>query len=197
MQALVAIAIGALDTCNVPHMPPSQQSLDEAALNARARIMEEYDEWDQANEEGGDGGEAVKLVSSAQFRENTEFRRGIDKARKAEKKTLQQAYQRDHRPSHGGEYTNNTKTTGSQKGEIKYHDANKKLVQVLKSKDSRETRATVGSKGTGVLPHVRGLTMAESKTTFSNPIEASNNNAPHLSKRLAERLLVLDDDCEM
>lgn len=192
MQVFLAISLAALDSRNKPHLAPTEQALDEAASEAKARIMEKNDEWEQANEEGGDGGEAVRIVSSVQLRENDEFRKGMNNARKAEEKALQRAYQQDRRPRYGAS-TRGQNSTNKTTGEIKYHDANDALWQEMKSKDSQDIpREEIGSKDTNVMPHLRGR-----KISSANSIGRSDVKAPALSKRLAERLIILDTDCEM
>jgi len=57
LEAFIGISFVAL---GVTHEPtPNLEQLDTAAADAQARLVEEIEEWEIADEEGGDGGEAV------------------------------------------------------------------------------------------------------------------------------------------
>lgn len=57
MEAFIGISIAALGV--TPEPTPNLEQLDAAAADAQARLIEEIEEWEIADEEGGDGGEAV------------------------------------------------------------------------------------------------------------------------------------------
>jgi hypothetical protein len=57
MEALIGISFAALGLTHEP--TPNLEQLDAAAADAQARLIEEIEEWEIADEEGGDGGEAV------------------------------------------------------------------------------------------------------------------------------------------
>ena len=86
MQALLGTCIESLSPNNGPPSEPSTEELDEAAATARERIKEENEEWNVADEEGGDGGDPVALLPAAEAIANAEFDRAMKKGRKADER---------------------------------------------------------------------------------------------------------------
>ncbi|KAK4693160.1 hypothetical protein P7C71_g4189, partial [Lecanoromycetidae sp. Uapishka_2] len=84
MEALIGISFTSLTITHAP--APNREHLDAAAAEAQARIIEDTEEWEIADEEGGDGGEAVKLSSIEKMRADKEFEQGMRRAEKAEEK---------------------------------------------------------------------------------------------------------------
>ena len=112
-------------------------------------MLEETEEWEIAEEEGGDGGSAVKLLPAAEMHEARTLQQGLNRATKAEDK-LNRNYargvarnrQRDHR---GGKGTNGydeeypaLKPSIERKGEIKYHAANEKRMREKAAQESAD-----------------------------------------------------------
>ncbi|KAL9640578.1 MAG: hypothetical protein Q9164_000185 [Protoblastenia rupestris] len=85
-QALIAIALAARDPTNAPPRVPSQTQLKDAAEEAKLRIKEEHDDWQAADEEGGDGGEAIHLLPAAEMQDRMEFESAMRKGRKADER---------------------------------------------------------------------------------------------------------------
>ena len=61
MQALIGIAIAALEPVEEASTSAPINPLNEAALEAHQRLVEQEEEWAKADTEGGDGGEAVTI----------------------------------------------------------------------------------------------------------------------------------------
>ena len=145
MEALIGISFKALTY--EPPKAPDPERLSAAAAEAQSRVLEETEEWEIADEEGGDGGSAVKLLPAAEMHEARAFQQGLNRATKAEDK-LNRNYargmarnrQRDHR---GGKGTNRydeeypaLKPSIERKGEIKYHAANEKRMREKAAQES-------------------------------------------------------------
>ena len=120
-----------------PPKAPDPERLSAAAADAQARLIEDTEEWEIADEEGGDGGSAIKLLPAAEMTQARAFQQGLKRAVKAEE-GFNRNYTRDNaaarqRHRQGGNGTTgydegyrSPKTGGERKGEIKYHAANEK-----------------------------------------------------------------------
>ena len=82
-QALIGICLDARNTRNKPPCQPAEEQLDKAAMEARARLIEESAEWEAAEEESGRGGAAVALLPAA----DREFESALAKGRKADQQS--------------------------------------------------------------------------------------------------------------
>lgn len=129
-----------------PPKAPDPERLSAAAAEAQARLIEDTEEWEIANEEGGDGGSAVKLLPAAEMAQARAFQQGLKRAVKAEEgfnrnNTRHNATTRpNHRQSSKGTTGNDEgyhppKTGGERKGEIKYHAANEKKMREKAAQD--------------------------------------------------------------
>ena len=128
-----------------PPKAPDPERLSAAAADAQARLIEDTEEWEIADEEGGDGGSAVKLLPAAEMAEAHAFQKGLRRAVKAEE--VKRNYTRDNaiaRQKHrqGGKGTTehdngyrSPKAGGERKGEIKYHAANEKKMREKAAQD--------------------------------------------------------------
>ena len=90
MEALIGLSFGALT--NTPKPTPEPEKLDAAAAEAQARLIEETEEWQIADEEGGDGGPAIPLPSVSKMKEQQSFAAGMRRASKAEEKVYRKSY---------------------------------------------------------------------------------------------------------
>ena len=127
---------------------PDPERLSAAAADAQARVIEDTEEWEIADEEGGDGGAAVKLLPAAEMAQNRAFQQGLNRAAKAEDRANRnyakndtRNKQRDNRQS--GKRTNGydagystLKPSIERKGEIKYHAANEKKMREKAAQES-------------------------------------------------------------
>ena len=86
MQAFIAIALAALSTTNEQSTVPTPEQLDEAASKAQSRLKDEMAEWEAAIEEGGDGGDPIKILPAIQAVALQEFERGMRRGQQADKK---------------------------------------------------------------------------------------------------------------
>ena len=120
---------------------PNPEQLSAAAAEAKARIIEDIEEWEIADEEGGDGGPAVKLLPAAEMAQARAFQQGLNRAVKAEEKlnrihARSNARNRQRGDCRGGKGTNEyskdypaLKPSIERKGKIKYHAANEKTMR--------------------------------------------------------------------
>ena len=144
MEALIGICFKALTY--EPPKAPDPERLSAAAAEAQARLIEDTEEWEIANEEGGDGGSAVKLLPAAEMAQARAFQQGLKRAVKAEEgfnriNTRDNATaKKNHRQ--GGKGTASydegycpPKSGGERKGEIKYHAANEKKMREKAAQD--------------------------------------------------------------
>lgn len=119
---------------------PDPERLSAAAAEAQARLIEETEEWEIADEECGDGGSAVKLLPAAEMAQARAFQQGLNRAVKAEEK-FNRNYGRSGpkytwRDRHSGNGTNrydenypSLKPSVERKGEITFHAANEKKMR--------------------------------------------------------------------
>ena len=126
---------------------PDPERLSAAAAEAQARVIEDTEEWEIADEEGGDGGSAVKLLPAAQMAQAHAFQQGLNRAVKAEERSNRNYARTDARARQRGGHRggNGTdryveghpelKPSIERKGEIKYHTANEKR---MREKAARE-----------------------------------------------------------
>ena len=136
MEALIGISFKAL-TYEHPEAPDPER-LSAAAAEAQARVIEEVEEWEIADEEGGDGGSAVKLLPAAEMAQARAFQQGLNRALKAEDKQNRNYARSDARIRQRGDHRGGKGTNGhdadypalkpsiERKGEIKYHAINEK-----------------------------------------------------------------------
>ena len=127
---------------------PDPERLSNVAAEAQARIIEDAEEWEIADEEGGDGGSAVKLLPAAEMAQARAFQQGLNRAVKAEEKYNRnymrgEARNRQRGDRCGGKGTNGhdegypaLKPSVERKGEIKYHTANEKKMREKAAQDS-------------------------------------------------------------
>lgn len=139
MEALIGISFKAL-TYEHPEAPDPER-LSAAAAEAHARVIEETEEWEIADEEGGDGGSAVKLLPAAEMAQARAFQQGLNRAVKAEDKSNRNYARSDARNRQRGDHRGGKGTNGYDehypalkpsiegKGEIKYHAANEKKMR--------------------------------------------------------------------
>ena len=143
MEALIGLSFAALTA--TPKTIPQQEELDAAAEEAQARLIEDIEEWEIADEEGGDGGPAVAL---SEKKENPTFDQGIHRGQKAGEKKLSNNWNNGIGSSAYGEAFPSLKESIEKQGVIKYHDANEKKVREI---------ADTSNKGKDyVPPHLRG-----------------------------------------
>ena len=124
---MIGIAFAAL---NVNHEPaPDPERLDQAAAEAQARVIEEIEEWEIADEEGGDGGEAVRLLSHEEMIDKRTFDQGMKKAYRAEDRR-EKNYARNARGgAKDGAFKNGRTNEGLR--EINFHTANEQTLRKL------------------------------------------------------------------
>ena len=135
LETLIGISFKAL---NYEHPEaPDLERLSAAAAEAQARIIEEVEEWEIADE-GGDGGSAVKLLPAAEMAQARAFQQGLNRALKAEDKQNRNYARADARNRQRGDHRGGKGTNGhdegypalkpsiERKGEIKYHAVNEK-----------------------------------------------------------------------
>lgn len=119
---------------------PDPERLSAAAAEAQARLIEETEEWEIADEEGGDGGSAVKLLPAAEMAQARAFQQGLNRAMKAEEKSNRNYGRSSTKPTwrdrHSGKGTKgydanypSLKPSVEGEGEIKYHAANEKKMR--------------------------------------------------------------------
>ena len=123
-----------------PPKAPDPERLSAAAADAQARLIEDSEEWEIANEEGGDGGSAVKLLPAAEMAQARAFQQGLRRAVKAEE-SFNHKYTRGNATARRGHRQGGKGTTRydegysspenavESKGEIKYHAANEKKMR--------------------------------------------------------------------
>ena len=149
MEALIGLSFAAL-TAN-PKAIPQQEELDAAAAEARARLIDDIEEWEIADEEGGDGGAAIPLHSLNEMKQKQAFDQGMRRGQKAEER-MEKIYSNDWKKGLGssayGEAFPSLKDSVERKGEIKLHAANEKTMKEM---------VDTTNKGDGyVPPHLRG-----------------------------------------
>lgn len=139
MEALIGICFKAL-SYEHPEAPDPER-LSAAAAEAQARLIEDTEEWEIADEEGGDGGSAVKLLPAAEMAQARAFQQGINRAVKAEEKFNRNYARSDGRSRQRGDRRGGRGTNGydeyypapkprfERKGEIKDHAANEKKMR--------------------------------------------------------------------
>ena len=148
MEALIGICFKAL-TYEHPEAPDPER-LSAAVAEAQARVIEETEEWEIADEEGGDGGSAVKLLPAAEMAQARAFQQGLNRAIKAEDKSnrnyarsdarnRQRGDRRGGKGTHGHDENSSALKPGiERKGEIKYHAANEKKMREKAAQDLDE-----------------------------------------------------------
>ena len=145
MEALIGICFKAL---SYEHpQAPDPERLSAAAAEAQARLIEDSEEWEIADEEGGDGGSAVKLLPAAEMAQARAFQQGINRAVKAEEKFNRNYARSDARSRQRGDRRGGRGTKGydeyhpapkpsiERKGEIKYHAANEQKMREKAAQD--------------------------------------------------------------
>ena len=149
MEALIGLSFAAL-TAN-PKAIPQQQESDAAAAEAQARLIDDIEEWEIADEEGGDGGAAVPLPGLSETNQKQMFEQGMKRGQKADERA-EKKYSIDQlKDFDSGAYSEafpSLKESVEKKGEIKFHAANEKKMKEM-------TDAT--NNGVDyVPPHLRG-----------------------------------------
>ena len=176
LQALVGIAIAALDPAKKAPASVPIELLDEAALEARQGLTDETAEWANADEEGGDGGEAVSISQS-------EFDQSMSKGRKADERALKKNQNRSRR-SKGYETSAAQNVSGWEDGQD----------------GARRQKENITTKPAGyILPHMRGIsTTVESEPKPQPSGQAIDtkpkNKLPPLSQQMQKRLVIMDDE---
>lgn len=140
VEALIGISVKAL-TYEHPEAPDPER-LSAAAAEAQARIIQDVEEWEIADEEGGDGGSAVKLLPGAEMAQARAFQQGLNRALKAEDKQTQKHARSDARNRQRGDHRGGKGTTNGhdedypalkpsieRKDEIKHHAANEQKMR--------------------------------------------------------------------
>ena len=129
-----------------PPKAPDPERLSAAAADAQARLIEDIEEWEIADEEGGDGGSAVKLLPAAEMAHAHAFQQGLRRAVKAEE-GFNRKYTRDNATAREKHRQGGKGTTGydegygspriavERKGEIKHHAANEKKMREKAAQD--------------------------------------------------------------
>lgn len=167
MQALIGITIAALDSAKVASANAPAQHLDEISVEVRERLEVEKGEWADADEDGGDGGEAISISRS-------EFDQLLSKGRKAEERAIQKEWNRSHRRRGG------TAFKSSQAAIRKDAD-----------KDTTDQRHNASAKPVGYIPpHLRGLT----KFPKSSPQMQQSEVSGPVSEQMQKRLVIMDDE---
>ena len=143
MEALIGLSFAALTTA--PKAIPYQEELDAAAAEAQNRLIDDIEEWDIADEQGGDGGDPNPLGVT---KENKVFDQGMRHGKKAEEKKYSNKGKNGFGSPAYGEAFPSLQDSVGRKGEIKSHAANiKKMEQMADGKHN----------GAGyVPPHLRG-----------------------------------------
>lgn len=192
LEALIGISLKAL-TYEHPEAPDPER-LSAAAAEAQARVIEETEEWEIADEEGGDGGPAVRLLPAAEMAEARAFQQGLNRAVKAEDKSNRnharsdaRNRQRGYRPGGKGTqgYDENyptLKPSVERKGEIKYHAANEKKMKEKAAQDYDEDGwGWIGENDGNAVGQTDGADEQNSNTKIPDVITASQNGntTPH------------------
>ncbi len=132
MEALIGLSFAALTA--TPKAVPQQKELDAAAAEAQARLIDDIEEWEIADEEGGDGGAAIPLPSLGEMKEQQTFDQGMRRGQKAEERA-EKKYSNDKKKGLGsgtyGEAFPSLKDSVEKKGEIKFHAANEKKMKEM------------------------------------------------------------------
>ena len=142
MEALIGLSFGALTT--TPKTIPQQEELDAAAEEAKARLVEDIEEWEIADEEGGDGGAAVPFSGK---KESPTFDQGINRGQKAEENECSNDRKNGFGSSAYGEAFPSLKESIEKQGVIKFHDANENKI--------RDMADTLNTGRDYVPPHLR------------------------------------------
>ena len=112
---------------NTRHDPaPNIEQLDTAAAEAQARLIEDIEDWEIADEEGGDGGAAVKIPSYEDMIEKRTNDQTMRRANRAEDRQAKDRAWNAAGSSGRNRPSSSLKPTGQGKGEIKFHAANEK-----------------------------------------------------------------------
>ena len=82
MEALVGICFAAVTATAKTF--PDQSKVEAAVAEAQARLIEDFEEWEIANEEGRDGGAAIPLSSISEIRGEQTFEQSMRYGQKAE-----------------------------------------------------------------------------------------------------------------
>lgn len=201
--ALIGICVASLSTTHAP--TPTLDHLEAAAAEAQARLIEETEEWEIADEEGGDGGEAVKLPSINQMHADKSFEQGMRRADKADEKNQRRGrgggggYGGGYGGSHGGRgggrggYAGNSQNdfpslqpSRGGPGVTQFHSANEGRGREMVARDRQQGNYTP--------PHLRGGGNDGARGS-KNGSEASKKeeNVP-LPEQMKNRLKILDDD---
>lgn len=184
--ALIGISFASLTVIHAP--APDLEQLDTAAAEAQARLIEDTEEWEIADEEGGDGGEAVKLPSIDQMRSDKVFEQGMRRADKVEEKSRRGrgGGGGSGRGGYGGRGGGSSSQNGfpplqpsrGGPGVTQFHNQNKKR--------QREKAPNGGQQKGFVAPHQRG----GGKQIVKGP---KKEDVP-LPEQMKNRLKILEDE---
>lgn len=166
------------------HKPtPDLEHLNAAAAEAEARLIEEVEEWEIADEEGGDGGEPVKLPGYQQMMENRSFDQGMRRAQKAEDKKTEKRAKDNLRGGRGGGRGCNYDRSNNFPPFRPFVESNG-ATNEQKMRDKSLSGEAPFSAKSAISPHPRGASHSSSKTRATTKPD----------KKIMERLAALDDD---
>lgn len=176
LQALIGIALAALDPAKKAPASPLAELLDEAALEARQKLTEEYQEWADADEEGDDGGDAVKILQ-------LEVELSLSKERKKKEKASQKNWNQSQQTTGGKTFERPTTAVKE-----KDYGGEMKQQEIAATKPAQQTP-----------PHLRGLSMPVESRSKSLEAEGINKTKPKvalpkLSQQMQKRLVIMDDE---
>lgn len=196
MEALIGISFAALTAA--PKAIPKQEELDAAAEEAQARLIDDIEEWEIADEEGGDGGAAIPLGNT---NGKQTFEQGMRSGQKAEEKTYTNDWNKGFGSSAYSEAFPSLKETIERQGVIKFHNANEKRLKEMADATNKWQDY--------VPPHLRGGGEQDRKATrvwkegdvieFGKDKEEGGVKLPEkkkLSQKTKKRLAELEVDEE-
>lgn len=205
LQALIGISLAALSPSTKPSTIPDPARLDEAARDARDRIVEETEEWEMADEEMADGGVAVKLLKPSERGYDPAFQASLRRAAKVEEEALMKRHGEKgfNRRGRGGGVARagkNGQSTGV--GEVKFHAANEAMVRRMakhgEQKGSYKTKKNEGwpsnTQNSDPL-HLSGSIKheVEAKSIGLDSVSSVTKETVPLSEKMAQRLKIIDD----
>ena len=193
LQSLIGISIGALGSTHKPM--PEPEKLDDAARDARDRVLEEAEEWEIADEDGGDGGEAVRVLSPGQAAYKKRFEKGMANGRKADEKAAMRRIKEKNAVKNDwvrqASMGINRSAEREPKGEIKFHTANEAAAKRRAAEEEEDTSQAKQESQT--TPHLCPKLEADT-TTNRNHAEENGSEIPTLSDRMVARLTSLMDE---
>ena len=179
MQSLIGISLAAINSATKGHNSVSDTQLDEAAMEAKARLQEDKEEWANADEEGGDGGPPVSV-------QQAEFNQAMSKGRRADEKQLQKLWNQSRAVKGGKKCGNASQPTAGSGRNYGY--------------DRATQQKEFAAQPAGCLPpYLRGMAKpveSESKTQHRDGAENGVPKValPPLSQQMQKRLVIIDDE---